>query len=154
MSNPCYPPSQPQIPTELAFLAGSETVTVCAFIIHSQILIIQRHSYFPCLGGGGGKKKTGKKYLSHQNPTEIRMYRNGILLVIWPNPPGTLAKLLLGVDSMGAAKFLKVYKDEISHQFTNVKCDELSDVCVMCKELGIIGKWFLETEMKVLTFAH
>lgn len=105
-------------------------------------------------GGGGKKKKTGKKYLSHQNPTEIRMYRNGILLVIWPNPPGTLAKLFPGVDSMGAAKFLKVYKDEISHQFTNVKCDELSDVCVICKELGIIGKWFLETEMKVLTFAH
>jgi hypothetical protein len=46
-----------------------------------------------------------EKYLSHQNPTEIRIYRNGILLVIWPSPLGTLAKLFPRVDSMGAAKF-------------------------------------------------
>lgn len=93
-SNPGYPPSQAQIPTELAFLAVSKTVTVCAFIIHSQILIIRRHSYFPCLWG---KKKTKmKKYLSHQNPTEIRMYKNDILLVIWPDLWGPLQNCSLG----------------------------------------------------------
>lgn len=47
----------------------------------------------------------------------------------------------------GCSQVLNLYKDEISHKFTNVRWNELSDVCVICKELGIIGKWFLETEM-------
>lgn len=111
---------------------------------------------FSMFGGGEVvvKKKLEKIPFSSKPHRNQNVQKWHSLLVIRPNPPGTLAKLFPGVDSMGAAKFLKVYKDEISHQFTNVKCDELSDVCVICKELGIIGKWFLETEMKVLTFAH
>lgn len=48
--------SQPWIPTELAVLAVSGTITVCPFVIGSQIFIIWRHSSFLCLWGGADKK--------------------------------------------------------------------------------------------------
>lgn len=102
VSNPGCALSQPRIPIELAVLAVSRTITVCPFVIGSQIFIIWRHSSFPCLGGADKKMKT---YLSHKKPTDIRIYSNGILLVIWLAPSGTLAKLFPRADSTGAAKF-------------------------------------------------
>ena len=57
VSNPGCALSQPRIPIELAVLAVSRTITVCPFVIGSQIFIIWRHSSFPCLGGQTKKWK-------------------------------------------------------------------------------------------------
>lgn len=57
VSNPGCALSQPRIPIELAVLAVSRTITVCPFVIGSQIFIIWRHSSFPCLGGGRQKNE-------------------------------------------------------------------------------------------------
>ena len=56
VSNPGCALSQPRIPIELAVLAVRGTITVCPFVISSQISIIWRHSSFPCLSGWGQTK--------------------------------------------------------------------------------------------------
>lgn len=76
---------------------------------------------------------------SSKVPTEISIHRHGISLVIWPNPLGT-CKIVPEGGSDGCSQVLNVYKDEISHHFTNVRRNELSDVCIIREELGMIRK--------------